>query len=159
MRGGFQGLGGSLGGDTLRRIYPEAPLVGVGAVVLDGSRLLLIRRKDEPDAGLWTVPGGLVELGEKVEDAAVREVEEETGVKVELIKLLDVINKIVRDEAGRVKYHFVIVDFLGRPLTRELKPSSEVLDAAWVELSRLEEGFPITETLRLLLTKHGFIKA
>ena len=144
----------------MKRRYPGAPIVGVGVVVLDGDRILLIKRRDEPDAGLWTVPGGLVELGEDVEDAAVREVEEETGVKVELQGLLDVVDKVVRDEQGRVKYHFVIVDFLGRPLTKEVRASPEVLDAAWVELDKLSRGeVEITSTLRQLLSKHGFIKA
>jgi len=142
----------------LKRAYPEAPIAAVGVVVVDGGRLLLIRRRDPPDEGLWTVPGGLVKLGERVEEAAVREVEEETGVKVELQGLLDVVDKIVRDEVGRVKYHFVIVDFLGRPLTKEVRASAEVLDAAWVELSRLDSGeVPITSTLKELLSKHGFI--
>lgn len=146
-------------GRGLRRVYPEAPIAAVGVVVVDEGRLLLVRRRDPPDEGLWTIPGGLVELGERVEEAAVREVEEETGVRVKLQGLLDVVNKIVRDEAGRVKYHYVIVDFLGKPLTKEVKASSEVLDAAWVELSRLNEGeVPITSTLRDLLLKHGFIK-
>lgn len=143
----------------MRRAYPEAPIVSVGVVVIDGDEILLVRRRYEPDVGLWTVPGGVVELGEEVEEAARREVEEETGVKVELLGLLDVVDKIVRDEAGRVKYHFVIVDFLGRPLTRELRPSPEVMDAAWVKLRRLEGGFPITDTLRRLLAKHGYIRA
>ena len=144
----------------MKRRYPGAPIVGVGVVVLDEDKVLLIKRRDEPDAGLWTVPGGLVELGEDVEDAAVREVEEETGVKVELQGLLDVVNKVVRDGEGRVEYHYVIVDFLGRPLTKEVKASPEVLDAAWVELDKLSRGeVEITSTLRQLLSKHGFIKA
>ncbi|RLF12005.1 MAG: hypothetical protein DRJ98_02065 [Thermoprotei archaeon] len=140
----------------MKRVYPTAPLVGVGVLVLDGDRILMIRRRGEPDVGLWTIPGGLVELGEKVEDAAVREVEEETGIKVKLKRLLDVVNKIVLDEDGRVKYHFVIVDFLGEPLNLQVKPSPEVLDAAWVKLSDLQT-MPITSTLRELLTKHGYL--
>ena len=143
----------------MRRAYPEAPAVGVGVVVLDQDRLLLVKRRYEPDVGLWTLPGGLVELGEEVEEAAVREVEEETGVKVELQGLLDVLNKVVRDEEGRVKFHFVIIDFLGKPLTKEVRASPEVLDAAWVELKRLSSGeIPITPTLSKLLSKHGFIR-
>lgn len=143
---------------SLRRVYPEAPRVGVGVVVTDEGRLLLIKRRDPPDPGLWTVPGGLVELGERVEEAAVREVEEETGVKVELQGLLDVVDKIVLDEQGRVKYHYVIIDFLGRPLTKELRASPEVLDAAWVELDRVRRGeVPIAESLRRVLYKHKLI--
>ncbi|MEM4699904.1 MAG: NUDIX hydrolase [Candidatus Nezhaarchaeales archaeon] len=142
----------------MRRDYPEAPRVGVGVIAIDEGRILLIKRRDPPDPGLWTVPGGLVELGERVEAAAVREVEEETGVRVELQRLLDVVDKIVLDERGRVKYHYVIIDFLGRPLTKGVKASPEVLDAAWVELDKLRRGeLPIAETLRMVLSKHGFI--
>ncbi|MCX8205157.1 MAG: NUDIX domain-containing protein [Candidatus Nezhaarchaeota archaeon] len=134
-------------------------MVGVGVVVIDDDgRILLIKRLNPPDPGLWTIPGGLVELGEKVEEAAVREVEEETGVTVELRGLLDVVDKIVVDEQGRVKYHYVIIDFLGKPLNREIRASPEVQEAAWVELPKLSRGeLPITDTLRGLLLKHGFI--
>ncbi|MEM2925906.1 MAG: NUDIX hydrolase [Candidatus Bathyarchaeia archaeon] len=142
--------------NDLRRLYPKHPFVGVGAVVQYGDRVLLIRRANEPGKGLWSIPGGLVELGETVREAAKREVEEETGVLVEIGELIDVIDNIIRDESGAVKFHYVLVDFLAKPLSKEsmpiIRPSSEVLEAGWFlpeELSKLS----MTRTARRLLEK------
>lgn len=142
----------------LRRIYPKAPLVGVGAVIQLDGRVLLIRRANEPGKGLWSIPGGLVEVGETVRDAAKREVEEETGIAVELGDLIDVIDNIFRDEAGKVKFHYVLIDFLARPvsLKTEIHPSSEVLEVRWCAPVELKE-LPLTRTARRLLEKIGVL--
>jgi 8-oxo-dGTP diphosphatase len=107
-------------------------MVGVGILIRKGEEYLLIQRASEPDRGLWSIPGGMVELGEKVEDAAIREAEEETGLKVELLEDLGVVDKIVKDEAGRVKYHFVIIDYLAEPVSGEMHHHDDALDALWV---------------------------
>src|SRR5438552_13789207 len=98
------------------REYPVRPIVGVGAVVLDGDRVLLVKRAHEPLKGEWSLPGGAVEVGETLEAAVAREVREETCLEVEVGPLVEVVNRIVRDPGGRVEYHFVIVDYLCRPI-------------------------------------------
>jgi ADP-ribose pyrophosphatase YjhB (NUDIX family) len=138
----------------MRREYPSRPLVGVGILIKKGEEYLLIKRASDPDKGLWAIPGGLVEVGEGIKDAAVREVQEETGLEVEVTELLDVIDKIDLDDTGRIKYHFVIVDFLAVPRGGVMKASSDALEAVWVK----KEGFkqyPLTETFKMLLKHVG----
>jgi len=134
------------------REYPSHPLVGVGILIKNGEEYLLIRRAAEPDRGLWTIPGGLVEVGERVREAAVREAREETGLEVEVREVLDVIDKIVRDEEGRVKYHFIIVDFLAVPKGGRMRASSDALEARWVRREEFKR-YPLTETFKLLLER------
>ncbi len=137
-----------------RRIYPKAPLVGVGAVIQQDRKVLLIRRAYEPSKGLWSIPGGLVEVGETVQEATKREVEEETGILIELGQLIDVIDNIVRDEMGKVKFHYILVDFLAWPTSAnpEIHPSSEALEARWFAPKEIEE-LPLTRTAQRLLKK------
>ena len=96
-------------------MYPERPIVGVGAVIFDGARVLLIKRAHEPLKGEWSLPGGAVDVGEALHAAVVREVREETGLDVEVDRLIEIVERITRDDAGRVQYHFVIADYLCRP--------------------------------------------
>ncbi len=124
-----------------RRLYPDKPMVGVGILIKKGDEYLLIKRTAEPDAGLWSIPGGLVEIGERAVDAAVREAEEETGLEVEVEKVLGVVDKIIRDEDSEIKYHFVILDYLASPKGGSLAASSDALDARWVKA----EEFPSYE--------------
>jgi 8-oxo-dGTP diphosphatase len=114
------------------RQYPERPMIGVGILIRKGEEYLMIKRASEPDKGLWSVPGGRVEIGEKAEDAAVREAKEETGLIVEIREDLGVVDKIMRDESGRVKYHFVIIDYLAEPVSGEMHHHDDALDALWV---------------------------
>ncbi len=115
----------------LRREFPERPLVGVGGVVIQRNRVLLIRRRREPLKGEWSIPGGLVEVGEELAESVRRELQEETGLEVEPLDILLVFDRIMR--AGRrVRYHFVIVDYACRLKGGRLKPASDVLDARWV---------------------------
>jgi 8-oxo-dGTP diphosphatase len=115
-----------------KREYPECPLVGVGAVVVRDGKILLIKRAFEPGAGKWSVPGGLVELGEKLSEACAREAEEETGLKVEILELINVFDMIDNDEAGKAKYHYVLVEFLAKPVSGEERLSKETLEFKWV---------------------------
>ena len=114
------------------RMYPERPIVGVGAVIRRGEEYVFIKRAADPDKGYWSVPGGLVNIGETVEDAAVREAFEETGLRVKVVKNLGVVNRIDVDPDGRVKWHFVILDFLVEPVGGELRAADDALEARWV---------------------------
>jgi 8-oxo-dGTP diphosphatase len=113
------------------REYPSRPIVGAGAVVHRGDAVLLVKRKYPPNEGRWAIPGGLVEIGEKVEDAAAREVLEETGLKVELEGLLDVGTDIHTGGGSKVKYHFVLVDYLAKPIGGRVALNEESSAYGW----------------------------
>jgi 8-oxo-dGTP diphosphatase len=115
----------------MKREYPDHPVVGVGAVVVSGKRVLLIRRGREPLKGQWSIPGGMVELGESLIGAMRREVKEETGLKVEPLKVVSVFDRIQANRA-RVQYHYVIIDYVCRRKGGRLKAGSDALDARWV---------------------------
>ncbi len=123
------------------REYPRHPLVGVGAIVIRGKEVLLVRRGKEPSKGLWSIPGGLVEIGETVRDAVKREVLEETGIDVEPRDLFEVVDAIHRDEEGRCRFHYVIVDYMSEYRRGEPVAGGDVSEARWVaagETGRLE---------------------
>ena len=134
------------------RVYPERPLVGVGVLIRKYEEYLLILRAAEPDRDYWSVPGGLVEVGERLEEAAIREVEEETGLMVELRGTLGVVDKIDKDEVGKIKYHFIIVDFLAEPVFGEMCHRDDALDARWVN-PRDFRGYKLSPSLVDLLKK------
>jgi 8-oxo-dGTP diphosphatase len=118
----------------MKREFPDHPLVGVGGVVIHRHRVLLIRRGSEPLKGQWSLPGGMLELGEQLEDGVRRELKEETGLEVEPLALLAVFDRIMRGgpDGQRVRYHYVIVDYVCRRKRGRLVPASDVLDARWV---------------------------
>jgi 8-oxo-dGTP diphosphatase len=116
----------------MRREFPEMPLVGVGAVVVKESRALLIRRGNEPMKGHWSLPGGMLELGESLTDGVAREVREETGLMVEPVELIELLDRIHR-EGERVRYHYVIADYLCRVVGGALLAASDADAARWVE--------------------------
>jgi 8-oxo-dGTP diphosphatase len=136
------------------RLYPGRPIVGVGVLIEEDGRYLLVKRAAEPDAGLWSIPGGLIEVGEKAADAAVREALEETGLSVEVMNRVDVVDKIVRDDDGDVRYHFIIIDFHARPLSGEMRPMDDALDAAWAAPEEFVK-YELTPTLVELLKRMG----
>ena len=119
-------------GRTMQREFPETPLMSVGAVVVEGGRVLLVRRGSEPLKGEWSLPGGLVELGESLEAALIREVREETGLIVEPLELIELLDRIHR-EGERVRYHYVIADYLCQVTGGELRAASDADAVRWVE--------------------------
>jgi len=114
------------------RKYPPRPIVGVGAVILHRDKVVLIKRKYDPLAGRWSLPGGTLEIGESLEAGVAREMLEETGLEVEVGPVVEVFDRILRDDEGRVEYHFVLVDYLCRPIGGTLQAGSDVDDAVWV---------------------------
>lgn len=123
----------------MRREYPSAPIVAVGVIIRERERIVLIRRDKEPSKGLWTFPGGAVELGESLQDAARREALEETGLVVALGEVATVIDHVVCDEDGRVRYHYVIIDYMAQPIEGTLQAGTDVSDAHWYRLADLDD--------------------
>jgi 8-oxo-dGTP diphosphatase len=118
---------------------PARPIVGVGAVIFDGNRVLLVKRGHEPLKGDWSLPGGRVELGETLEDAVAREVLEETGLEVTVGPVVEVLDRLRRTPDGRVEHHFVIIDYLCDPRGGRLAHASDADDVQWVDVERLRE--------------------
>ncbi len=121
----------------MKRSYPERPLVGVGAVIVAGDRALLVRRASEPLSGEWSVPGGMLELGETLRDGVRREVLEETGLVVEPGEVLDIFDSIFTDGEGRTQYHYVLIDYMCRLISGEARAGSDVSEVRWVSESEL----------------------
>jgi ADP-ribose pyrophosphatase YjhB (NUDIX family) len=137
----------------MQREFPLAPLVGVGAVVVDEDRVLLVRRGTEPLRGQWSLPGGLLELGEALADGVIREVREETGLTVEPLELIELLDRIHR-KGERVQYHYVIADYLCRVAGGRLQAASDADAARWVERAEWNSHPPrlpavVGRTLRL----------
>jgi 8-oxo-dGTP diphosphatase len=134
----------------MKREFPDHPIVGVGGVVVERGRVLLVRRGREPLKGKWSIPGGMVELGEDLRRGVRREIREETGIHVKPLAVLSVLDRIVR-QRGRVRYHYVIVDYACRRSSGRLRPSSDVLDARWVapdELGRYRLRAELQQAIR-----------
>ena len=121
------------------RKFPERPIVGVGAVIVSAGRVVLVKRRFEPLAGRWSLPGGVVELGETLTEAAAREAKEETGLDVEVGPLVEAVDRIHRDDDGRVTYHYVLVDYVCRPVGGELCAGSDAGEVALVGVDQLLE--------------------
>jgi ADP-ribose pyrophosphatase YjhB (NUDIX family) len=115
----------------MHREYPDNPLVGVGAVIVEDKRVLLIRRAQPPLLGEWSLPGGVLECGETMREATVREAREETGLVVETDDMLGIYERVIRSDEGRVRYHYVLIDFLCRAVAGELKAGSDAADVRW----------------------------
>jgi 8-oxo-dGTP diphosphatase len=136
----------------MKREYPETPLVGVGAVILDQGSVVLVKRRFPPLAGEWSIPGGRLEIGETLREAVVREAREETGLTIEPAEVLGVYDRLLRDEAGRILYHYVLIDFLCRQLAGELQADGDADDARWFsqeETSKISLLEDTAEVIRL----------
>lgn len=123
----------------MRREYPDRPIVGVSVLVLKEKQALLVRRGREPRQGVWQFPGGVVELGETVRAAAVREIAEECQIEIAVLSVLDVLDRITHDLAGQVQYHFVLVVLLAHYTAGELRAGADIDAATWVDLQDLEK--------------------
>ncbi len=132
----------------MQREFPSSPLVGVGAVVVDRGRVLLIRRGTEPLKGQWSLPGGMLEVGESLEAGVVREVREETGLTVEVVELVELLDRIHREQ-DRVRYHYVIADYLCRVTGGALQAASDADAARWVERAEWNKQNPQEGALKL----------
>jgi 8-oxo-dGTP diphosphatase len=136
----------------MKREYPDQPLVGVGAVIVEAGRVVLVKRGHPPLAGEWSIPGGVLEVGETVREAAVREALEETGLTVEPADLLGVFDRVIFDETGRTKYHYVLIDFLCRRIAGEPQAAGDAAEARWFtkeELAKLSLAKDTAEVIRL----------
>ena len=123
------------------REYAGHPMVGVGGIVLNGGKVLLVKRGKQPGYGKWSIPGGMVELGETLSEAIKREVLEECGIEIELADVVAVLERVICREDERVRYHYVLVDFLGYWKGGDLQPASDISEARWadpVEMETLE---------------------
>jgi 8-oxo-dGTP diphosphatase len=133
-----------------KRKYPIAPLVGVGAVAIKNGNILLVKRAFEPGAGKWSIPGGLVELGEKLSEACAREMKEETGIDIEVLELINAFDMVDRDESGKVMYHYVLIDFLAKPIGGDERGSAEVTEMRWVAREEARK-MDLTRTARKVI--------
>jgi 8-oxo-dGTP diphosphatase len=139
----------------LKREYPSQPIVGVSAVIVQDGQLVLVKRGVEPGKGKWSIPGGAVELGEGVRDAAVREAKEECGLEIELVgdTPMDAIDNLIMDENGRLQYHYIILQFLARPRGGTLRAGSDAAEVRWVPLEEVDT-YNLTNTFRFFFKKH-----
>ena len=134
------------------RQYPARPIVGVGAVIVDEGKVVLVKRRHEPLAGRWSLPGGTLEVGETLKAAVIREMREETGLEVEVGPLLEVFDRIIPDEAQRVRYHFVLVDYLCWPVGGRLQANSDVEEAVLVSPDAFFQ-YNLTENAEAVITQ------
>jgi ADP-ribose pyrophosphatase YjhB (NUDIX family) len=139
----------------LRREYPSQPIVGVSAVIVQDGKLVLVKRGVEPGKGKWSIPGGAVELGEGVRDTAVREAKEECGLDIKLVgdTPMDAIDNIIVDENERLRYHYIVLQFLARPIGGTLRSGSDAAEAKWVPLEKVG-AYDLANTFRLFFEKH-----
>lgn len=141
----------------MKREYPDRPIVGVGAVIIHSGRVLLVKRGSPPLLGQWSLPGGVVELGETLRFAAEREAREETGLVVKAGEVLEVLDRIIPGEGGRAQYHYVLIDFLCHVTGGELLAGGDAADVAWASEDDLEK-FNL-EKPALQVIQKGFAQA
>jgi mutator protein MutT len=141
----------------MKREYPETPLVGVGAIIIDANRVALVRRGRAPLQGKWSIPGGVLEVGETLRAAVEREVLEETGLVVEVGELLGVFDRVLPDEEGKIRYHYVLIDFLCFRVGGELRAGDDAEEVEWFAVQELEALKLAPETQRVILK--GFDEA
>jgi len=134
------------------REYPERPLVGVGGVVIAKGRALLVRRGGPPLEGQWSIPGGMLEVGETLLEGVRRELQEETGIEVRVGALIEVFERINADGGGRTRYHFVVLDYLCEAVRGEARAGSDVTDVAWAAPEELEK-YSLSETATRVILK------
>lgn len=137
-------------GESTGREYPERPIASVAVCVFKGNRVLVIKRATQPSQGLWSVPGGMVELGETIQDTGKRELYEECGIEIEVDKVFNVENLIILDERGRIQFHYVITYLVAYHISGEAHPGSDALDVYWAtrqELSNLNMSLVVQKNM------------
>lgn len=134
----------------MNREFPEHPLIGVGSIIIEGDRVVLVKRAHPPIQGHWSIPGGVLEVGEMIREAAVREAREETGLIIEPGELLGVFDRILRDPNHRVQYHYVLIDFLCRKVGGELRAASDADDVQWFTCEDLHTLNLAKDTLEVI---------
>jgi 8-oxo-dGTP diphosphatase len=132
----------------MKRLYPDQPVVGIGAVIIKEGEIALIKRGNVPSKGKWTIPGGLVELGENLEAAVIRETKEEVCLDVENPQLIDVVDNIDLDEQGKVKYHYIIIDYLVHVKSGNMQAASDAEELRWVPFVEVE-SYNLTASFRI----------
>lgn len=137
----------------MKRLYPDQPVVGVGAVVVNEGKIVLIKRGNEPSKGKWSIPGGHVELGECLQAAVIRETKEETCLDVENPRLIDVVDNVDLDEQGKVKYHYVIVDYLVKIKCGNIAAASDAAELRWVPFDEVED-YNLTASFRVFFKQN-----
>ncbi len=140
----------------MQREFPEVPLVGVGAIIIEDARVVLVKRGHPPLHGEWSIPGGVLEVGELVREAAIREAREETGLTVEAGELLGVYDRVLRDGDKRVQYHYVLIDFLCRRVAGDLAAASDAAEVRWFSREELPGLNLAKDTLEVI--RKGFAK-
>lgn len=135
-----------------RREYPERPIIGVGGVVISDGRVLLVRRASPPLQGRWSIPGGILEVGETLIEGVRRELAEETGIDVRVRTLIEVFERIDRDASGKLQYHFVVLDYLCEAAQGTARAGSDVTEAAWAAPAELER-YALTEIASRVILK------
>lgn len=139
--------------------YPDHPRIAVGAVVFKEGQVLLVRRANSPAKGVWAIPGGRVELGERLQEAAEREIREETGIVIQAGQPVYTFDVIERDMSGRIQFHYVIIDLAAVYVSGTLKPDDDASDARWVSARELADLEINPKTHELLMTVYGFGEA
>jgi 8-oxo-dGTP diphosphatase len=134
------------------RRYPKRPLLGVGALILDGDRILMAQRGKQPLLGWWSLPGGALETGELLAEAIRREVREETGLEIEPLGVVEIFERIMRDDQGQPEYHYVLIDYLCRVIGGTLRAGDDVCCVGWVERDELPQ-LQITEGTLAVIEK------
>jgi 8-oxo-dGTP diphosphatase len=137
----------------LKRFYPDQPVVGIGVVIVKDGKIALIKRGNEPARGKWTIPGGLVELGENLEAAVIREAKEETLLDVDKPELIDVVDQMEKDAEGKYRYHYVIIDYLVHVMGGEVAAASDAEELHWVPFSEVE-NYDLTASFRRFFRKN-----
>ena len=139
----------------MSRRYPPHPLLGVGAIIFDGDAVLLVERAGDPLKGWWSIPGGLLETGETLEDALCREVREETGLEVQTLSRFEIFEGIMRDAEGRAEYHYVLIDYICRVSGGTLRAGDDVSRAEWVPYARLRDYKVTSGTIEVVERAYG----
>ena len=136
----------------MKRDYPDRPLIGVGAVIVENDRAVIVRRAHEPLKDEWSIPGGVLEVGEALRSGAAREALEETGLVVEPGEVIEVLDRIVRDVSGRIQFHYVLIDFLCRRVSGELRAGGDASEVRWISRGELD-SFPIADSASVVIRK------